>query len=479
MVIICLVIAICVVAALISRWLLISFPIIELNLHPHIRLAPMPSPKKGETIVIFAPHEDDETLGCGGYIQQAVKAGADLHVVLMTNGEYPEIDVILFEETLRTSPEDFIKLGYMRQKETLAAMRLFGLPADHVIFLGYPNQYLNLMWQPIHWLPSNPVESGRTKSTQSPYNNSFTPGAIYCGQSILSDVESILSKYKPDVVITIHPNDIHVDHWPTGAAVTFALNELMAQGKDFAGKCRLYTYLIHRDFWPEPRAYRPRLPLLPPQPLVEVHQTDWMGLPLAMKETIDKYDAIRLYKTQGGAYDRLLLSFARKNDLFGVYHTGSWPDDENVSSRQVIIDPTGDRILAIENPSADIRMVTMEKSNGLGTVTITTKQPVNFRDAFHFSIHAGGKALSDRTIIQYNWQGSNATGTLLQNSNLIGLNPNQLKLIKGYNTTTIQFPWPFDSTKPTFLMVRAWTSRGQTIIDETAATVLRMRPSGE
>ncbi len=71
--------------------------------------------------VVFAPHPDDEVLGCGGTIALKVLAGAPVQVVIMTDG--------------RTSHANFIDadtLARMRREEALDASRALGLqPADY------------------------------------------------------------------------------------------------------------------------------------------------------------------------------------------------------------------------------------------------------------------------------------------------------------------------------------------------------------
>lgn len=39
------------------------------------------------TIIIVAPHPDDEVIGCGSLIQRLVKQGCIVHIILMTGGE--------------------------------------------------------------------------------------------------------------------------------------------------------------------------------------------------------------------------------------------------------------------------------------------------------------------------------------------------------------------------------------------------------
>jgi len=462
-------IAIILLAEVIRR-IALSHSLYAFNLRATTPLAHLPPQGSGQKVLIFAPHEDDETLGNAGYIQQAVKAGNQVSVVMMTNGEYPEIDVLLFEESLPIKPEAFIKLGYRRQQETLSAMRILGVPQDHVTFLGYPNQYLNQMWSPMHWLPANPVQSRRTRATRSPYNNSMTPGAVYCGQSMLNDVKTVLQREQPDIVITIHPNDIHVDHWPTYAVVGFALNELAQEGAPFARRAQMYTYLIHRPAWPVPRKDLPYAHLDPPQPLVDLKQTYWMALPLTMSETMIKRSALRQYHTQGGAIDPLLLSFIRSNELYGGVTEYTWPDSPDVPSHVIIRDQVGDSIPVINHPQADIASVTLTREGGQMHAAIYRRKPGATGTKFHLSMHAGGASPSDRLVVQYDWTLGQAEGVIVRGKQLAKLDKQHLAVQNDGKASIITAPWPLTDGRQRFFMVRAWTSDAddRRLIDQTA-----------
>lgn len=444
------------------------------NLRSDRAVSELPEPVAGDRIVIFAPHEDDETLGCAGYIQRAVAVGAHLRVVLVTNGEYPELSVVLFEEPHLPSRSAFIALGYQRQKETLAALQRLGLPATQVTFLGYPNNYLNQLWLPTHWLESSPVRSVRTRATRSPYANSFTPNAIHCGSSVLRDIETILDSEKPTTVISLHPNDIHVDHWPTYAFVQFALEELALQGRAFAQQCKLYLYLIHRPHWPTPRRLRPWMSLDPPAPLVAVGQTHWLAFPLGLHEAIAKYQTIRLYRTQGGGIDPLLSSFARVNELFGQVQARRWPSSAFVPSRVIIIDPTADTDLAMRYPAADIRMVCLARANRHMLLDVLVRGKVSNRVGLHVTVHAGGSTEGMRTIAEYHWEGSRAEGTVLRDGILRRVPSEDFETSAVGSVATLVAPWPLPDTRPAFALVRVWTTRGRRTLDETASTLLRV-----
>lgn len=459
------------------RLLVLSNSLYRLNLNAEESLAVIEEPRAGERVLIFAPHEDDETLGCAGFIQQAVAAGAHVRVALMTNGEYPEISVVLFEETLPLHPSAFIKLGYMRQGETLHAMRILGVPGDAVTFLGYPNGYLNQMWSPAHWLPSMPVQSIRTRTTASPYGNSMTPQAIYCGQSFLDDVKTLLMRVQPDIIITIQPNDQHVDHWPTYTAVRFALEELAAENVPFTRQARVYTYLIHRSQWPAPRGYWPALNLEPPAALYHLGVTRWEALPLTLSQTLEKVKAIRCYRTQGGRFDRLLLSFARANELFGVMPLGTWPSMAISPPLEIIDDPAADITTSLATPAGDITGVRLARQGNAMTVAVQTRGPASRKTGYHFTLHAGGMQMADRLIAEYDWQGASATGLVVRNGVLRRIDEGALHVRLSGTTATLVVPWPLNDPTTSFFLARAWTTRDAATVDQTATSTLLMARS--
>lgn len=80
--------------------------------------------------VVLAPHPDDESLGCGGFIAACVDAGRPPLVAILTDGtgSHPNS---------REYPHD--RLRAVRQQEARCAIRHLGLPDSHLIFLGQPD----------------------------------------------------------------------------------------------------------------------------------------------------------------------------------------------------------------------------------------------------------------------------------------------------------------------------------------------------
>src|SRR5882672_5420817 len=84
--------------------------------------AVLPQFAAAKTILVFAPHPDDETLVAGGRVRAAVLAGDTVKIVVVTNGDIHGVDS-----------------GLRRQGESVAAAQIFGLTEQDVIFLGYPD----------------------------------------------------------------------------------------------------------------------------------------------------------------------------------------------------------------------------------------------------------------------------------------------------------------------------------------------------
>jgi LmbE family N-acetylglucosaminyl deacetylase len=81
--------------------------------------------------VVFAPHPDDETLGCGGTILKKKRAGAKIKVFFMTNGEKSHSFLI---------SED--RLKRIRAREGILACQKMGLEKTDTVFLEYGDQDL-------------------------------------------------------------------------------------------------------------------------------------------------------------------------------------------------------------------------------------------------------------------------------------------------------------------------------------------------
>ncbi len=322
---------------------------------------------KGDNVMVFAPHSDDETLGCGGMLATSAANGAKVRVVLVTNGDGFRLAVSRAYKRLKVTPKECIEFAYRRQRETLHALSKLGVAPKSVTFLGYPDRGIEPLWNG-YWTSDRLYRSCATKADRSPYHNSYTPRAPYCGESLLRDVDKIIRETEPTDIYLPHPWDNHPDHYATYCFVAAAVEQLREEG--YSKPVRLHTYLVHRGDWPTPKGNHPDDPLAPPYALAK-SVTRWSSLALSPEVTYLKRSAIREYKTQTAMERGFLLSFARRNEIFGDVpvrrvgkvqpgsiaidgNTADWP---NVPP--AIVDPVGDYVVAGLYRGGDVRTVYM------------------------------------------------------------------------------------------------------------------------
>ena len=268
---------------------------------------------KDDRVLIIAPHPDDETLGTGGIIQKALKAGGDIHVLYLTNGEHNEPAFVVYEKRLVVRQTGFISMGELRQKEAIAAMKFLGVPEGNLVFLGYPDYGMLTIFLR-YWQDTRPFKDMLTRVSKVPYKKALTPNAPYNGESVLRDIETVLENYKPTKIFVSNPADTNRDHRALYLFLQVALWDL----KDRIPQPDVYLYLIHCYGWPRPYNYHPELYSNIP-PLFGESQIQWWTSALSDEEMTKKETATRMYRSQCAVSAFYLLAFARKNELFGRY----------------------------------------------------------------------------------------------------------------------------------------------------------------
>src|SRR5438128_11767882 len=93
-------------------------------------------------LMLFAPHPDDEALACGVILQQAVRAGAAIRIVYVTDGDDNPWPQRTLERRWSLGPSDRKRWGKLRRAEALAALRVLDIRPADVQFLGLPDQGL-------------------------------------------------------------------------------------------------------------------------------------------------------------------------------------------------------------------------------------------------------------------------------------------------------------------------------------------------
>lgn len=271
-------------------------------------------PAPEDRILILAPHPDDETIGCAGLIQQALKAKAKVRVVYLTNGDHNAPAFIVYEKRPVVFNRDFVAMGKLREREAKKAMRLLGLGEENLTFLGYPDYGTDTMFLS-YWDARVPFRSYLTRQAYVPYKESPSYHAPYRAENVLKDIQRVLLEYKPTKIFVSHPADSNGDHWAYYCFLQIALRDLRKE----VPEPKLYVYFVHAPGWPIPRHYHPQLPLLPSEKHFPGLLVQWKKLVLTPEEIEKKYAAMLCYRSQTCVSAFYLLSFVRQNELFGDY----------------------------------------------------------------------------------------------------------------------------------------------------------------
>ena len=336
---------------------------------PAASVPPIPyRPTRNDSILVFGAHPDDEALGAGGLIHAAVTGGARVRVVTFTSGDGYIEGVDVGFHTLFSTPERFIEYGKRRQQEALAAATHLGLSPSQVTFLGYPDRGLAVLWGPA-WNCRHPYTSPYTRRNRVPYPLSYRPGALYCGQNVLEDLERLLRQDRPTIIVTHHPADSHRDHWAASAFVATALEQLTLEDASWAKTARVWAYLVHHSMWPLPEAYTPDLSLTPPRDLLGLGPA-WAQYPIGQADEDAKRLAILAYRSQVELLRTYMLSFVRRNELF-ARRPQVWPLRLEGEGLSLAIPEAWDRFPpVIEVPPGGAALHAAEGSAKLESITL-------------------------------------------------------------------------------------------------------------
>ncbi|MGI8548645.1 MAG: PIG-L deacetylase family protein [Gemmatimonadaceae bacterium] len=96
----------------------------------------------GANVVVVAPHPDDESLATGGLIQTVLARGANVSVILLTDGDRNPWPQRVIERRLRIDTDARARWGSRRRAEAKRALAILGVNASAIHFLGWPDMFL-------------------------------------------------------------------------------------------------------------------------------------------------------------------------------------------------------------------------------------------------------------------------------------------------------------------------------------------------
>ena len=121
---------------------------------------------KGETILLFTPHPDDDAFCCGGTLARLTANGNKVYVIIYTNDDKGSYDPDMTSE----------RLARIRKAEEEEGNRIVGVPRQNLIWLGHHDGMLEYA---------------------SP-------------RDLVEQVTKLIRSYRPDLVMSIDPGSEYV-----------------------------------------------------------------------------------------------------------------------------------------------------------------------------------------------------------------------------------------------------------------------------
>jgi LmbE family N-acetylglucosaminyl deacetylase len=219
-----------------------------------------PQSTRPASIVVFAPHPDDEVIGCAGIIMQALARGARVKIVAITSGDgFPAAAAGVAHKAVdQIGRDDFFALSRFRQIQSRTALGILGGKPDDLIVLGYPDGDLGNLYDSTENQVFRQQFTGKNEtyaSIQKDYHTSVHGRpAAYQRSSVLGDLVELLTSLQPTEIYVTDETDGHIDH---RAAFWFVRDAAKQVGYTGA----FYTYLVHGlPAWPFPAGVTPNLP---------------------------------------------------------------------------------------------------------------------------------------------------------------------------------------------------------------------------
>ena len=187
-----------------------------------------------KTVLVLAPHPDDEINLAGGVTEEYLAAGSRVVIAFSSNGD------VFF-------PAD------VRYREALSAAASLGIPAEDVVFLGFGSGTY----------PGHPLLFDAASPTVSLAGDSVTRGAggiapwredtPLTREGFISDLHDLLETLRPDVILCCD-NDAELEHRTLSILFEHALGRLLRE--DGAYRPTVLRGFAYPTGWLAPEDFR-------------------------------------------------------------------------------------------------------------------------------------------------------------------------------------------------------------------------------
>ncbi|MFQ7156614.1 MAG: PIG-L deacetylase family protein [Merdimonas faecis] len=253
-------------------------------------------------VVVFAPHQDDEIIGCFHQIQKMQKNGSNINIIFTSNGNYKGE-----------------KISIVRYHESLQALKMCGIGARHIYYMGYDDTGMRMnhsfLWRlykeadPFAVIQAKHIHTWHPVEGMTLHKMYSGKEALFCKKNFEDDLEYALLHFNPDLILMPSRYDSHGDH----KALAYLLQETIH-------RLRLniiyFCYLIHTSdegLWPN----RKGINYTKPNDLDDYLWNKRKSFFYSDKQRIIKREAIEKFITQNPFENQsFLLSFAKREEFF-------------------------------------------------------------------------------------------------------------------------------------------------------------------
>lgn len=173
----------------------------------------------GTRILILAPHPDDEINVAGDMILNLSAAKAEIFVAYSTNG-------------------DFDISADIRAKEAVESLKILGVPAEKIIFLGYGDTFNNKGNPHIFFAESPTISPAGHKRTYAPKNfidyakKTFGKHSFYTKNNFKRDLKSLILELRANIIFCVD-FDSHADHRTLSVLFEEVLGEILSENSNY------------------------------------------------------------------------------------------------------------------------------------------------------------------------------------------------------------------------------------------------------
>ncbi|MBR2520480.1 MAG: PIG-L family deacetylase [Selenomonadaceae bacterium] len=165
----------------------------------------------GTRVLILAPHPDDEINVAGNMILNLSAAKAEIFVAYSTNG-------------------DFEISADVRAQEAVDALKILGVPAEKIIFLGYGDGH-KLSDKPTK-SPAGHTETYAAKNFVDYAKKTFGRHSSYTRKYFKRDLKDLLLKLRANIIFCVD-FDSHQDHRTLSILFEEVLGEILSECRDY------------------------------------------------------------------------------------------------------------------------------------------------------------------------------------------------------------------------------------------------------